>query len=66
MKKSATKGLHYLLHEELFEAKTTISWFISNPSKSVTVKLKPVEPSLTQIKCVIQHRETLPTDLVFY
>lgn len=66
MKKSPTKGLYYLLHEELFKAKTTIYWFISSPPKSDSVKLKPVEPTLTQITFVIQHRELSPADFVFY
>lgn len=51
MKWSVSKGLYCLLHREISEAKTSIYLFISSPSKSIKVKLKPVEPTLSQILC---------------
>lgn len=65
-KKSATKVLYYLLHEEFFEARMMIYWIISSPSKSGTVKLQPLKPVLTEIKFAIQHREPPPTDFASY
>lgn len=49
MKWSVSKGLYYLLHGEISEAKTSIYWLTFSLSKSIKVKLKPVEPTLTQI-----------------
>lgn len=51
MKWSVSKGLYYLLHGEISESKTSIYWFTSSLSKSIKVKLKPLEPTLTQILC---------------
>lgn len=51
VKWSVSKGLYYLLHGEISEAKTGIYLFASSPSKSSKVKLKPVKSTLTQILC---------------
>lgn len=44
-----SKVLFYLLHGEVTDVKTSIYWFTYSLSKSIKVKLKPVEPTLTQI-----------------
>lgn len=51
VKQSVSKGMYYLLHGEISEAKTSIYWFTSSPSKSIKVKLKSVESTPAEILC---------------